>query len=360
MIKQVCIKHFKGLSEFEVSDLTRVTLLGGRNNVGKTSFLEALFLYFDRHNPDALLRQFGWRNVPFVSLNPDAMWAPMFTKYNMDQPIEIRVGDEQGHSETLTLRLNRDYMRRVQLGIPGLHGMSAKIDTQAKPTPSLSLDLVYQRDGQPPQLAHHVIGPQGMSLEIENASFKQHTAVFLAATARIVPQEDAIRFGELDVIGKLDEVIAFLKETVEPRLRGLSVIAVGDQALIHAQLEGLDRKIPVVYMGDGMGRLLSIILVMMTTKDGCVFIDEIDNGIHYSALPTVWSGIVKAAKQFNCQVFATTHSYECLQAAVNGLSENSKSEFCYVRLERSGDCIDSKTYSHQVLGAALERNWEVR
>lgn len=360
MINQVQIRNFKGLSELAVDDLARVTLLGGRNNVGKTSLLEALFLFFDRHNPDAFLRQFGWRNIPSVSLNPDAIWAPVFTNYDMEQPVKIEIHDEKNHLESLTIKLNRDYVRRMTLGIPGLPGMPNKIDTQAKPTPSLSLDLVYEEGKQSPQLVHHVIGPQGMSLEIENANFRPHTAVFLAATARIAPQEDAVRFGELDVVGKLDEVVTFLKETVEPRLKGLSVIAVGDQALIHAQLEGLERKIPVAYMGDGMGRLLSIILVMMTTKNGCIFIDELDNGIHYSALPTVWAGIVKAAKQFNCQVFATTHSYECLQAAVTGLSEDLKSEFCYVRLERSGDCIDSKTYSNQVLGAALERNWEVR
>ncbi|EIC28415.1 MULTISPECIES: AAA family ATPase [Methylomicrobium] len=360
MIKQVQIRHFKGLSEFEVSALARVTLLGGRNNVGKTSFLEALFLYFDRHNADALLRQYAWRNVPFVSLNPDAMWAPMFSKYDMEKAIEIVVKDEKKHTANLKLQLNRDYVSRVRSGIPALHGMPAKIDTQAKPTPSLSLDVVYQLDKQSPQISHHVIGQQGISLEIENMSVNSEKAVFLAATGRVATQEDAVRFGQLDVVGKLQEVVHFLKETVEPRLVGLSAVAVGDQTFIHAQLEGLERKIPVAFMGDGMGRLLSVILVMMTTRDGCVFIDEIENGIHYSALPKVWAGIVKAAKQFNCQVFATTHSYECLQAAVQGLPEDLQNEFCYVRLERLDGRIEGKTYSHGVLGAALERNWEVR
>jgi len=359
MIKQVQIRHFKGLSEFEVRDLARVTLLGGRNNVGKTSFLEALFLYFDRHNADALLRQYAWRNVPFVSLNPDAMWAPMFSKYDMEQAIEIIVRDDK-HTASLKLQLNREYVRRVQSGISGSPGMPAKIDTQVKSMPSLSLDVIHRVDRQEPQLAHHVIDRQGISLEIENVPPYLEMACFLAATGRVSAQEDAVRFGQLDVVGKLQEVVHFLKETVEPRLVGLSAVAVGDQTFIHAQLEGLERKIPVAFMGDGMGRLLSVILVMMTTRDGCVFIDEIENGIHYSALPKVWEGIVKAAKQFNCQVFATTHSYECLQAAVQGLPEDLQNEFCYVRLERLDGRIEGKTYSHGVLGAALERNWEVR
>lgn len=182
----------------------------------------------------------------------------------------------------------------------------------------------------------------------------------MAATSRAGPQEDAIRFGQLDIVGKQQEVIDFLRETVEPRLQGLSTIAVGDQTLIHAQLEGLPRKILVAYMGDGMARLISIILVLTTTANGCVFIDEVENGIHYSAMPEVWLGIIKAAKQFNCQIFATTHSYECLQAAVQGLPEDLHDQFSYVRLERSGDEIAGKSYSYEVLRAALERDWEVR
>lgn len=357
MIKQAHIAHFKGLSEFNVDGLAPVTLLGGRNNVGKTSFLEALFLFFDRHNPEALLRQYAWRNVPLVSLNPDALWAPMFSLYDMQRPIQIRVKNEQEIWESLTLQLNRSYIRRIapRISLPGM-----QIETQTKPTPSLSLDVTYQLGDEEVQRAHHVMNAQGISLEIENSNFQPDKAVFLAATARVAAQEDAVRFGQLDIIGKQHEVVDFLRETVEPRLQGLSTIAVGEQTLIHAELEGLPRKIPVAYMGDGMSRLLSIILVMMTIANGFVFIDEIENGIHHSALPKVWLGIVKAARQFNCQVLATTHSYECLQAAIEGLPTELHDLFCYVRLERSGESIVGKTYAYEVLSAALEREWEVR
>ncbi len=360
MIKSAHIRHFKGLSELEVNDLARVSLLGGRNNVGKTSLLEALFLYFDRANPEAFIRQYAWRNIPVVSLNPETLWAPMFTMYDMGQDIQINVLDEQEKLSKLTIRLNKNYIRQIAVSHPAFPGISGQINTKAKSSPRLSLDLIHQTDQEPPETIHYTLEPQGIGFEIENAAIQAGTAVFLAATTRINPQEDAIRLGQLDIIGKQQEIVEFLRETVEPRLQALTTIAVGEQSLIHAQLDGLPRKIPVSYMGDGMSRLLSLILVMTTTPNGFVLVDEIENGIHYSALPKVWLGIVKAAQQFNCQVFATTHSQECLQAAVQALPEDLRDQFCYVRLERKGEHIQGKTYSHEVLGAALERDWEVR
>jgi hypothetical protein len=279
----------------------------------------------------------------------------MFSMYEMDRPIEISVSNEKGKTGKLTMQLNRSYIRRVTPVRSTLLGTNGQINTQAKPSPSMSLDVVYKFEKESPQKLHHFISPQGMGLEIENLFSQPEVAIFLAATSRISPQEDAVRFGQLDILGKQQEIIDFLRETVEPRLTGLSTIAVGDQSLIHAQLEGSARKIPVSYMGDGMARLLSVILVLTTTANGYVFIDELENGIHYSAFPKVWLGIVKAAQRFNCQVFATTHSYECLQAAIQGLPEDLRDQFCYVRLERSGEHISGRTYAYEVLGADDKR-----
>ncbi len=113
-------------------------------------------------------------------------------------------------------------------------------------------------------------------------------------------------------------------------------------------------------MGDGMARLISIILIISTTKNGCIFIDEIENGIHYSVLPKIWSGIVAAAKKYNCQIFATTHSYECLEAAVKALDENLQDEFRYIRLERHDEKLLSNTYSFAELSVSIDRKWEIR
>jgi hypothetical protein len=186
-------------------------------------------------------------------------------------------------------------------------------------------------------------------------------AVIFPLRMKLDSSEDATRFSQLDIKRGLDRVVDFLR-VIEPQLIGLtSVVMPSQKPTVYADIKGVKRKVPVALLGDGMSKLLSIILAIATVDNGAVLIDEIDAGVHYSVLPKVWEGIFKAAKDFNCQIIATTHSYECLQAAYAGSSKaGAESDFSYIRLESDKNNIIAKHYSHGVLGAALEQGWEVR
>ena len=58
----------------------------------------------------------------------------------------------------------------------------------------------------------------------------------------------------------------------------------------------------------------------MTTIDLQVFVDEIENGIHHTVFPELWTFIAAASRTTGTQCFATTHSAECLSAAYLGCS----------------------------------------
>jgi len=86
-------------------------------------------------------------------------------------------------------------------------------------------------------------------------------------------------------------------------------------------------------------------------------VDELENGLHHSVLPRVWLVLNEAAKQFNTQIFATTHSFECVRAAHNSLAGE---DFRLHRLEESDDGNRCITYDPETIAAALEFNLEVR
>ena len=187
-------------------------------------------------------------------------------------------------------------------------------------------------------------------------------AVMLTARNRPNPSSDADRFGKLDVAGRQDEILQVL-QVMEPNLRSLSTIRMGPSFLIHGDV-GLGRKIPVLYMGDGLSRLLSMALAIATNRDGLVVIDEIENGIHHSVMEDVWEAIFKASEVFNCQIVATTHSYECLEAAhracSHGLFDSSGDLFSYVRLAGDNGSATANIFDCDLLGTALGAEMEVR
>ena len=112
--------------------------------------------------------------------------------------------------------------------------------------------------------------------------------------------------------------------------------------MLHGDI-GFDRLLPLPLMGDGLGRLASLLLGIASAEGGMVLIDEIENGLHHGTMHKVWKLIDDAARRFNVQVFATTHSRECVTAAYRAFSETMDKPFQLHRLERHGESIRAVT-----------------
>jgi hypothetical protein len=94
-----------------------------------------------------------------------------------------------------------------------------------------------------------------------------------------------------------------------------------------AKLSGHDGFIPLLSLGQGINRLFEIALALVNAKDGLLLIDEMENGLHYSVQPAVWRMIFDMSRRLNVQVFATSHSWDCIKAfgkaAVNNEQEGT-------------------------------------
>jgi predicted ATPase len=81
---------------------------------------------------------------------------------------------------------------------------------------------------------------------------------------------------------------------------------------LKAKLSGQNEPVPIGSLGEGIWRLMTLAIAISSVKDSLLFIDEIDTGLHYTVLEKMWTFIADAAKEFNVQVFATTHSLDCV------------------------------------------------
>lgn len=119
--------------------------------------------------------------------------------------------------------------------------------------------------------------------------------------------------------------------------------------------------VPLRSMGDGMNRILTIILSLVNAENGFLLIDEFENGLHYTVQEDLWRMIFKLAKELNVQVFATTHSDDCIRAFAHVLdSEGNQPEGQYFRLEKFGEEIKPVFYSTSELEIATDQDIEIR
>jgi AAA15 family ATPase/GTPase len=91
-----------------------------------------------------------------------------------------------------------------------------------------------------------------------------------------------------------------------------------------------------------------------------LLIDEIENGLHHSVLSTIWQGLFHAAEEMDVQIFATTHSWECVLAADEAARKEPQYDLNLIRLDRVSDNIKATIIDKSALNTAKELHWEMR
>ena len=167
--------------------------------------------------------------------------------------------------------------------------------------------------------------------------------------------QDAVALGQLRM-QKRGELILDALRVVEPGLVGIEDNASSDAPMICVDL-GLPELVPLPVMGAGMTHVARIVLAAASAAGGVVLVDELENGLHHSVLPDVWRVIGKAAEDFDVQVFATTHSFECVEAAQKTLATN---DFRLHRIEVEDGAYRCITPSPAAIAGAVRHNLEIR
>ncbi|MFP4099041.1 AAA family ATPase [Coleofasciculus sp.] len=131
--------------------------------------------------------------------------------------------------------------------------------------------------------------------------------------------------------------------------------------LFYGHAPSLNSTIPLSSMGEGMRRILNLAMAAVTVENGFLLIDEIETGLYYEAQTEMWRFILEVAKEFNIQVFATTHSWDCIcafQEALDDLDDSSVGKL--FRLSRKGEDIHPVEYPADELSVAVRQSIEVR
>ncbi len=356
MFRSLSIRHFRGFQDLRVVGLDRFNLFMGRNNVGKTALLEAVFLLAGPTNPELPLRLNWFRGVDQARVDPEELWGWLFYDKDFKKAITIELQDVSGKKRRLIVRLEERKEIRFKEGRrPSPKGARSSA-TAATKSPPTTLRLDYRDEAGHDFHTRAYVSESELKLE-RAAALAVPNSIYVSARSGY-SSENPERFSKLQAEGKEPRLLGPLR-ILEPRLKSLHVLVTGAGPMIHGDV-GMGRMVPVPMMGEGVGRLLTFLLGITASPRAFVMIDEIDSGLHHSVMKDVWSAIAETARQDDVQVFATTHSWECLRAAHESFAQGEQYDLRVHRLDREQGRVISTTYDPEMIETALFSGLELR
>ncbi|MDE2645740.1 MAG: AAA family ATPase [Bacteroidota bacterium] len=371
-LPNLAIANFRGIRNLKISQLGRVTLLTGRNGVGKTTVLEAVRVYAARGH-EYVLQELLLTREEFAKAHDEdrgLIWVPDYAtlfygrRATYDQPISIGpisgrdnlrvavtdVSDLSENQQTTVARFDpeADTVLKVVCGnaesvIPW--SMKSLVIKSSQPPRFWSRNLrregKYGSPNMPDPIDFSLLGP-GLPSNDELAEFWDDVAL----TEEEPLMLKALGLTKVPIVG-----VAVVGEGRQRFGRGgrRIVVKIGDQS----------ERVPLKSLGDGATRLFAASLALVSNLKGFLLIDEVENGIHHSILFRFWEMIMKAAKEFDVQVIATTHSFDCVKAFAQAAAEDEE-EGVLVRLQKKGDDVRAIEYTEEDLEIASKQKIEVR
>lgn len=356
MLQSMKIQNYRGFRRLEMDDIGAVNLIVGKNNSGKTSLLEAIYLLsgggdaLSAVNPTILRLPHSkiiHEQQAIQALEP--YFEQLFHDHNMEKPIEIEAN--LGHQGNARLKISLE--ERQETHIPWVvdgpmttsifhkHCIKAELFRHNLLQPDASSRLWF-KDGQLQRYP-----PEGVP-SLFSWSFN------LNRGNRDNP-EYARQLADLKWKKEDGPVLSALK-IIEPQLVSVTDNSIAGDPILVGDI-GKPKLVPLSVMGEGMNQVVRIILKLVAAQGGVALIDEVENGIHYSVQSDVWAAIDKAAQEANLQVFAATHSLECVKAAHKSIGAD---RLMLHRLQKKGGEIRCVTYSPEEIQSVFEFNFEVR
>jgi predicted ATPase len=349
MIESLSVTNFRGIERLELHGLKRINVIVGENASGKTAFLESIFLAGGA-SPEIALRlqaQRGIVQVLQIALDRtsyESLWRQLFWGFDQKKAISVALLGSEANTRSVTVAYRPEDSPTLPFG---------KADLESPFIVPITFEWKDARGTM--SRAQPKITEQGLNL----AGTGETMPIYLFASGSTLgAAENASRFSLLDADGKSDTFVSAMKEAF-PFLEGISIQVVSGQPMLHATLSSSEIKVPLGLLSGGINKLASILLALAGRMQSVILIDEIENGFYYQLLPRIWSTLLSFCKQQGSQIFASTHSEECLRALLRTIGDNTE-EFSLIRTERSNSRSTARVFGGRQLHSAIEQNIEIR
>ena len=358
------VENFKKFESLEVSDIGQFNLIVGDNNIGKTCLLEALL--FDEE-PSQLVCNFHL-----------ALQKRGFIYERKKITTEV---NEKSITETIAPKENYyigNIIRDYEVNISTIFSYK-KSDgvTSVIPVSLIKIDNVSNGiKNDLNEVNDYTIFKTKFSNEyITSLRIKTLHTISIYYYFDDILKFPMVSFNDNALTNETTKIYENLKtkrdkqiliktlKIVNPNIIDIELRENFDdmRAVFLISFEDKNEFVPLNFLGDGFKRIFYIILKTISLKGKRIMVDEIEIGVHHSKLKDFWINIFKVCKELDVQLFATTHSKECIEAYVEAAKEVSEENIKLIRLQENKDkSIKAICYKAEYIEYMVESNTEER
>ncbi len=370
-IEQIEIKQFKCFKNFKADGFGRVNLIGGKNNVGKTAFMEACLLSRAESTEDL------YKKLLEIQTHRDAinqllsttdrqqdlrrliMDNALFSIYRKSDKLErlikraihVHYQKSQVHNNSSHTEAEISYTNRCGKVEVIKNNDSGYFEIYTRNMPFEEIHKGKKIVNKEPE--KHSYSEIFNILDISLINVKYINDISFISLYSNSDLEIIDTIGQIKLDNKYDILNGYLNEVFNVEV--IDIIKNKPMLKTGNQYSDLSR------FGQGIKSFINIIGSILLLKDSVLFIDEIENGIHYSHFSRLWGIILTLSKQQNVQIFATTHSKECIDTYARVSKRLEDKDITFIEFGRDRQKkITSITYDFKAFTTEIEQDQELR
>jgi len=360
-LENILIENFRGIKKTEIEGFSKVNFFIGKNNSCKTSILESIFLAVGAGNPALNVRINNFRNL--MHIEEDDFELIFYQLNYNNRPKFTSKFNKNGYTRTLEIIPNKSLKSNLNSNsqnIDETNNLDYGTNSSSKSINGLELKFSNKE-------RHKRKETYSSKIIFENSDFRQInikdyeetlSGSYIPSTGQTMNVSSRL---EKIIVNKNHKTIIEILKKIDPKIEDISL---GARGMIYLDI-GIEKLIPLNLAGDGVRKMLVILVSIIHKENGIVLIDEIDNGLHYLSQTIFLKAMFDLAHLYNVQIFATTHNYETLTKLKMLLEEDSMELYrskmkTYALRKNSENIITSYAYDFDKLNHVIEQAIEIR
>lgn len=321
MIQSVRIKNFKNFKNTQIDGFTKLNIITGGNNVGKSNLLEALYCLVGKSmHPCANITEIydNIRKEPLTTESKNLMF------YGLDTEKEIQIVTTLDNNQTLDLQIKfiaSENQKVIESQIIPT-AEQAQMPSQLNFTLKKNNEEIYNDHLNIAKVPNFppIPNQSGYNRQFKNFDPNQLQKLLPFESAVIIPSDVVYR--QAHMIQAVSKICSNnqLEEKLNKHLNqfdnNIQSISFNTNNQLKLKVKNIKEKVPLSVFGDGLKKYLHIVSAFMADNAKTIYIDEVENGLHFSRMKLLLMCVIDFIndnKDGNLQVFMTTHNQEFIE-----------------------------------------------